>query len=448
MKLFGLRIWQTLIGFSVLVLVLGCGREPDNHKISGDIKTRIPFTSEGGAYSLQAVSLSGVKSLYEFSGQYVTFFMSPSVANNKIYGHQPKTRFLKSGDVYVPEDVLSQQLAVIYAHFQRLAALDVELGAEGVNTWPRDVGVAVRYKNEQNKYESNNAFYDGGTDSMLVVPYTQENLPIAVNAGILAHEHFHSLYYKLVEKQVFKTSAALHGQEVRVKVLNIVDKNFEISKPLPEDNDSFTTEYHALFSRGINEGLADFWAWIYTGDPDFLLRSLPSEKDYRSLNIPEKSAEEFIFPNVEIWKMEVLNRTSGLGAKGCRGNRIAYCLGSKYARLLKHLSAVVQEARGLNSQQARKIVGTAVVKSLPMLKESLLNLKAGEYFDPSSYFSLLQNSLSDLQVPEKNFLEKLVTNAAKKESANEKSVREQGELMPSMGVVPAPPLFPEVRGSK
>ncbi|WP_413288944.1 hypothetical protein [Bdellovibrio sp. HCB337] len=450
MKHFGLRIWQTLIGFSVLALVSGCSREPDTHKISGDIKTRIPFTSEGGAYSLQAVSLSGIRSLYEFSGKYVTFYMSPSVSDSKLTGHQPKTRFIKAGDVYVPEDVMSQQLAVIYAHFQRLAALDNELGAEGVNTWPRDVGVGVRYKSEGNRYETNNAFYDGSTDSMLVVPYTQNNLPIAVNAGILAHEHFHSLYFKLVEKHVFKAQQALHGKSLREEVLNIVeDKNIEISKPLPEDNDSFTTEYHALFSRGINEGLADFWAWIYTGDPDFLQHSLPSEKDQRTMNIEEKAAEEFVFPNSEIWKMEVLNRYSGAQPRGCRGVRVSYCLGSKYARLLKHFSGVVQDSRGLSSLEARKLVGTAIVKALPTLKESLLSIKTGEYFDPSSFFKMLQDALPDVQTKEKTFLEKLVVNAQKKAKIDEKSVREgETQVNPTAEIIPAPILPDEIRGRK
>ncbi len=444
MKHFGMSILQSLLGVSVIALVLGCSREPDTQQVSGDVKTRIPFAAEGGSYSLQEVVLSGISSLYEFSGRYANFYIYPSVSETKIYGHQPKTRFLKSGDLYIPEDELSQQVAVIYAHFQRLAALDIELGAGDVNRWPRDVGIAVRY-NTGKKYQTNNAFYDGTTDSMLVVPYTQDHLPIAVNAGILAHEHFHSLYYKIVEKNVFKKPMPLHGQDIRAEVLGqkIVEENHQITKPLPENNDSFIEDYHALFSRGINEGLADFWAWIYTGDPDFLQASLPTEKVGRSLNMSEAEVQAYKFPNSEVWKMRLINRFNENPEDKCRYDRVAYCLGTDYARTLKRFTNRVQSSRGLSSQDARKVVGAAIVKALPLLREGLLALKRTEYFEPTRFFNMLEKSVDGITKEEKEFLEVLVTNATKKEATQSVgSLRSSAEVIPpSAKIIPAP-LFP------
>jgi hypothetical protein len=438
-KLFGLRILQTLIGMSILGLALGCNREPDTHTVSGDIKARIPFTSEGGSYSLQEVGLSDISSLYELSGKYATFYIYPAISGNKLTGQQPKTRFIKAGDVYVPEDVLSQQLAVIYAHFQRLAILDKELGAEGVNTWPRDVGVAVRFRTPEG-LQTDNAFYEATTDSMMVVPYTQENMPIAVNAGILAHEYFHSLYYKLVEKPVFKTPGIVHVGS------HIVD-DIELSKPTPDNSDADVTEYHEFFSRALNEGLADFWAWIYTGDPDFLQVSLPNEKKYRTLNLAAGELEELVFPTSQGWKSDIDNRKFALD--GCRNGRVYYCLGTKYARVLKYFSGIVQNSRNVTTLEARKVVGAAIIKTLPLFKDALLNLKAQEYFEPIQFLVLLQNSVADLQPNEKQALQDIIKKSESLSAkANGKSLRPQGIEVLVDGKIPVPVALPTLGDKK
>ncbi|MGZ3744333.1 MAG: hypothetical protein ACXWRE_09635 [Pseudobdellovibrionaceae bacterium] len=452
MKLFGMHVLQSLLGISLLSFVLCCNREPDTYRVTGDVKTRIPWASEGGAYSLQEVTLSGITSLYELSGTYANFYIYPAVSDSKIYGHRPKTRFLKSEELYLPEDDLSQQMAVIYAHLQRLAALDREVGAGGVNKWPRDVGVSVRYA-ANGKYETNNAFYEGTTDSILVVPYTQNNLPIAVNAGILAHEHFHSLYYKLVEKYVFKKPVPLHGQEIRDEVLgqNAIERlpAPPPQKPTLENNEGFIEDYHLLFSRGINEGLADFWAWIYTGDANFIQASLPTEKESRSLDLSAAEAQNYKFPNVEIWKMRVANRFNPNVEDRCRYDKVSYCLGTEYARTLKRFTNVVQSSRGLNPQQARKLVGAAIVKALPVLKDALLTLKKTEYFEPTSFFTMVENSTEGLTGPEKEFLETLIAKAKKIETlANGKSLPASvADKAPSATITPLP-LFSERGVSK
>lgn len=426
MKLFGMRNSQCLHFFLGLVLVIlifpGCSREPDTHKVSGNVTVRIPIHSEGGSYQLREVELLGIQSLYKLSGDYVTFYIYPSVKGTKIHGSKPKARFLKSGDVYVPEDVVSQQLAVIYAHFQRLAALDVELGAEGVNTWPRDIGVLVRYREDNGALSTNSAYYDPGTDAVLVVPYTQDNLPIYVNAGVLAHEHFHSLYQKLVQKHLEpeKKNPSEEKKLKRISDLREVDLEMDkepvttqgrkATKVQPEQGDD-RDEYHALLSLGLNEGLADFWAWIYTGDPDFLQWSLPKERAARSLNLSEEALKAFVFPDSKTWRAEVANRFHV--APRCWGSRVSYCLGTKYAQMLKNFSGVIQDARGISSLEARKIVGAGVIKTLPLLKDEMLsNFNKEKYFEPYHFFSLLEEGMPDLKTEERRVLQKLVRTAA------------------------------------
>jgi hypothetical protein len=408
-KLFGTRSVQSLFGLTLIALALGCGRNSDMKQVSGDVKTRIPWTEEGGSYSLKEILLKGISSLYELSGDFATFYVYPSVQGSKITGTNPKTRFLKAGELYVPEDTMTQQMTTIYAHLQELAAMDVEMGAAGVNTWPRDVGVAVRYTMD-GAYAVNNAFYDGITDSMLVVPYTDENnLPIPVNAGILAHEHFHSLYFKLVEKKVFSQHLATHGQNIRQEVLGDSAAATADSKKIERFSKTVDSEsYHEQFSRGINEGLADFWAWVYTGDPDFLASSLPSEKTARSLSL-SSAPSDFVTAALYKHRLENVFSRSDVGEQ-CLGGRVVYCLGSEYARALKYLGGIVQDGRGLTPRQSRAVVAKAVIAALPLLRDDLLAMKGGDLFEPVKFFAMVQKNLPDLQDKEKSFLETLVKN--------------------------------------
>jgi hypothetical protein len=443
-----MSLLQSLLGIALVAATVGCGRDPETSSVSGDVKTRIPIASEGGSYSLQEVTLQGITSLYNFGGQFGNFYIYPAVTDGKLSGTQPKSRFLKAGDLYVAEDELSQQMAVIYNHLQNMAALDEEIGAGGVNKWPRDVGMAVRYRSKKG-LDSNNAFYDGALDAILVIPYTRDNLPIAVNAGILAHEHFHSLYYKLVEKDVFeKASKPLHGQQVREAVLgeSIVGEGFNISKP--ETVDAYAESFHKQFSRGINEGLADYWAWMYTGDPDFLMRSLPSEEKARTLNLTPSQLENYKFPNKEDFSARMdLGRIEFFadGSKNpCYGDGVSYCLGTDYARTLKRFAAVVQAARGVSSFEARKIVAAAIVKTLPEFRVELLKYKQNQFFSPEQFFVMLQTSMAaDVRAEEKAFLEELV--AKSNENVKKKSKVPPPSLRPSdedTGRVPTAKISP------
>ena len=417
MKLFGTRTLPGLLGITILAFAIGCSPNADTRQVSGDITVRVPWAAEGGVYSLQEILLQGISSLYELSGQFVTFYASPSVQGSKITGRAPKTRFLKSGNVWVPQDTMTQQMTVIYAHMQRLAALDEKMGAGTVNTWPRDVGVAVRYS-AHGSVMNNNAFYDGLTDSILIVPYTDEHLPIPVNAGILGHEHFHSLYFKLVEKNVFKMRLANHGEDVRSEVLGsaIVGKD-EIRAASKIVTKSDSEIYHSQFSGAINEGLADFWAWIYTGDADFLASSLPSEKASRSLH--GQSVPTIFMTAYEYdYRLKFGSQDRDIKKK-CGGDRVKYCLGTDFAILLKSFSGVVAESRVIDPIEARAIIARAVIKALPVLSTELEGRRTYDadkkewiwsesFFEPVKFFAMVQNALENAQEPEKVFVQAII----------------------------------------
>lgn len=365
-----------------------------------------------GSYKLGITELAGITDLENMTGRYVRFFMSPRITNNRLDGLSPKARFIKNSDgILIPADEITGQMVVIYSHMQKMAELDKELGAEGVNQWPRDVGLAVRVRGLG---KVNNAFYEGTTDSMLIVPYTNSNTAISINGGILAHEHFHSLFYKLA---LGKAAAGLHEKELST-VLNIDLEDTLSGRLTPGAQDTELTEkslneyYYAAITRGMNEGLADFWGWMYTGDPDFIVQSLPKEKG-RTLkvaenislgsaliegNIKEKLKSDFQFAQNNNLSMADLI----LG--------YSYTLGTEISRTMKRYADLYAKGRGMEDLQARKEVAKIVIKMLPDIREELAHYET-KTFKARTFVGILAKHTVLKTEEECGFLAALVKNA-------------------------------------
>lgn len=375
-------------------LLASCNSTTRTKDVGGNVKTRIPMPVAGGSYELQVVELLGLNYLWELSGEYATFYQTPTVVNGHLEGSAPRTRFIKSQDLYIAADTVSLQLATVYAHTQKFAALDAELGVGSVNKWPRDIGVSVQMTGGIR----NNAFYDDDTDSMLFVPYTDQNLPLAVNAGVLAHEHFHSLFFKLVtlplNEAAVKVGAKSQQGSNSTHSQDDIYQLFGIPKNKKLEEDTVITEpvaYRIVLMRGLNEGLADFWGWLYTGDTDFIAYSLPEHRDSRSLKTvdPRQRLSLFNTPTlrgrVSALTMSPKNVTANL-------NNYAYVLGVQYSRILKIVTEAIAESRQLPIVDARKEMAKLILKTLSDLKTDMLNLDQNAYYDPSTFMtSLLEN---------------------------------------------------------
>lgn len=401
MKRFGPTVCQTLIGFAALIMALGCNGKPDTRNAAGNVFVRIPFMNEGGGYSLQVVGLSGISSMYEFGGTFAKFYVTPSVdSSQKIRGTQPKSHFIKTaGNVYVPQDAdLSLPMAVIYAHLERLSALDKAVGVGDLQQGPRDVGLFVRYVNPDNgNLSTNNAFYNPDTDSILLVPFTSEELPLAINGGVLAHEHFHSLFYKLVGRRIGQKTQG-HGQEL-LQHLQGAKAAPTSSQALQDKNLTLAQKTNLFTYLGMNEGLADFWAWVYSGDPDFLASSLADEAPRRSMKLEEAEVKEFKFSRVSRWSSIV----DLLPVRSCS----IYCLGTEYAQAFKAIAEKVQETRKISSREARTLVAQGVVSALPLFAVSLKELEDNEFFEPVSFLTLFKSAMT-LKPEETAFIQGII----------------------------------------
>lgn len=385
------------------VFAVGCGQK-ESSEAQGDIQVRIPWYEEGTGYALKMVELKGISRLSQVSGQYVKFYFAPRVVGTKIRGVEPNAQFIKTEEGFVPTNEVSQQMAAIYGHLQRLAELDTAMGVGNVNTWPRSVGIGVRLPDGM----VNNAFYDGKTDSMLIVPYSDRNLPIAVNAGILAHEHFHSLFYKIVIKPLLETPVAPLMQK---SLKNNVD-NFELAlggsrastlgiEPKEFSETELREYYHLVLTRGLNEGLADFWAWVYTGDPDFISLSLPEAKKFRTLRVKSHS-----LPSREMIQGAVTTLSGG-GRVEARLTGYSYAIGTQISRVFKNYTEIYARARNKTSVVARHEVAQMIVSALPLMKADFLELtKVTDYYTPEKFFLKVISLNKDVTADEKLFIER------------------------------------------
>lgn len=395
-----------------------CAPQSETAEQTGTVRVLAPQSNSKAGYSLQTVELLGIEDLQTVTGKFVRFFLSPRITNNTLHGRPAVARFIKnkSGD-FIPANEITQQLVTIYAHTQKLAMLDEELGAGGVNQWPRDVGIGVRVKGSAG---TNNAFYDGATDSMLVVPYTQDGLAIAINGGILAHEHFHSLFFKMVLKDEAKNDAAIHSRDEFLQNNAIVHEDLagrgRREKPVligDELDEATLLKFHRLaLMRGLNEGLADFWGWMYTGNPDFIAQSLPKQKRVRSLEVSDLFGI-YELPN----KVVVRNNLELFHASGERTKfreyvtGYAYTVGTQFSRVLKRFTDIYSKERGIEDLAGRKEIAKVVIKMLPSLKSDLVE-KKDAFYSHEQFLQSFLKELGEMKKKECEFLAEVLETSA------------------------------------
>jgi hypothetical protein len=363
-----------LIVVGMLVIASACSFKKKDENLSGSVQVQIPFSIDG-QYGLRILELLTLQDLPKLSGGAAKFLMDPDSGAGILTGRAPNFRYIRNDDgVVIPTDDLSLQLVTVYAHFERLQILDEQVGAKGVLTYPRVVAVNTQIKKSDGSLDSDNALYSGKYDALLMVPYTQNFLPVMANGGVVAHEHFHALFHKLVIEP-------MSGKY-----------------PDLEKDKGLHTKYHATLLRGINEGFADVWGWIYSGDTNFVHRSLPKLGADRDLDADN------VFENIKStsWiRNEVRFETDPEAMVAT-----AYVVGHHIARVIKNFATFYRERKGIEQSQARVLVGEYLLKALPLLKQKVLNLKEGQFLSPMAALDAFSANVPDLSNEECHYFAK------------------------------------------
>jgi len=376
-----------------------CSYHQKEDSVSGDVQVQVPTYSQG-QYQMSVMSLTSIVDLTHLKGAAAHFLIDPHVFKNQLRGRQPEIHYMRnSHGVIVPTDADSLQLLTVYSQFEKLHQLDQSLNVASANKWPVTVAVNALTKDAvTGGVQEDNAFYTGQFDAYLFAPYTQNQLPLMVNAGVLAHEHFHSLYQHLVidplgDKYPDASKPTGHDDVARLKKFGLavgIDEDLT-----SDDNPSADSrvKYHSLLLRGVNEGLADVWGWIFTGDVSFVGRSLKSQEYNRNLDIPVN------WLDTKAQLMMDISTKSDLSG-------VPYEIGPQVARTMKTL--LQKHYSTLSDVEVRRKMAELVVKILPVLRDKIGSLKSDESLSLTDIITTMTSQISDLTSADCQFIDQLI----------------------------------------
>lgn len=369
---------------ALLVAILGSACSKNQATAPRNVY-QIPWPTEAGDYRIQEVTIESFDQPEAFQGHWAKILVNPYVADGVLQSSQPVGRFIRTGSqVAVPADFITLQATALYAHIERLQVLDAQVGVADRIQWPLKIGLQANVVDRESSERTgrpeallNNAIYEGRLDALLFVPYLDARLPITLNAGILAHEHFHKIFQTLVIDRLPMLRVAGGGPAAKAEWLpeeprredgredgRTTTADEPIEPATTQEKDPVTADlYNQFLLRGLNEGLADFWGWVYTGDPSFIGHSLrDGENELRRL-------DRSVVPLWTIEKCKGELRNPGRPQELRRDDdryTAAYRLGTHYARFMRRLALEISGGDE-KDPRARMIVARSLINALPMI---------------------------------------------------------------------------------
>lgn len=371
-----------LISVCVLILV-SCGKE------AGPEFVLIPQLNESGDTALIEAKIETLSDPHVAEGPVAIVYENPLLTSNGVSGSPAEPRLSQSDQVWIPLDISSSSALAIYYGLEQIKKFDDRVIPEFSVTWPRRV---VFDLNIAGSGVVNNAFYFGQSDIMAIVPYTMGGLPVAFNSGILAHEHFHAHFHKLLGERVLShqqkhfenLSDHLHAPSAQA---NCGLNDLEPSKIKSSDED-FIQIVNTFILRGWNEGLADFYASMVTGMPNSFDQTLNLEG---SRKIDEKPGAILSREVFEVTLSSDLNSSLGKKSSGCQILGLSYFMGTQVARSL-YEKAKPENQKALRPEDRERAVRLTFQK-LRNLITSLESLVKLEKLSPSWIVEKLSEEL-------------------------------------------------------
>ena len=256
-------------------------------KGGGDIRYLLPWRDANGIYRLQEVTLTTLISPYELKGGAAEIYNKSSLTDSGYGGSIARPHLTHSGDVYVPLDVESSIAISVYAQLEHIYFFEQRLGVTSQVSWPRKVGVELNM-NGRGGTVHDNAHYFTRLDVMGLLPYTATGVPLSLNHGIVAHEHFHAHFQRQV---IGRLHHVIESTISSLERLFYPTFNVTPTAPLTVSGNPTSETLNNFTLRAWNEGLADLFAAIYTGSPDIFGASLPARAAERALDVRSTDGE-------------------------------------------------------------------------------------------------------------------------------------------------------------
>ena len=235
-----MRRWLVVI----LLVLTNCTSKSSK---CGD-KALLLWPDSGGTYVFQEVLLRTLGSLYRLKGTAAEIYYESGLDESGFTSAPAEPHLTNSGGVCVPEDVGSSLTVNAYAQFEHLYDFEIELGTDAQLTWPRRVGVEIHLEGEFMDIE-NNAHYYGQQDVITLVPYSLNDLPMSLNQGIVAHEHFHAHF----QSQALSAMEKLNREKAGLLYDAIESRPDVFASPVDKDSRSFMNVVFTLKSEELEK---------------------------------------------------------------------------------------------------------------------------------------------------------------------------------------------------
>ena len=318
----------------ILLSLLLAGCSQGGQQNGGDTKFLLPWPDVNGNYTLQEVTIETLSNPTELRGEAAEVYSQATFSSGGFKDTIARPRVTKSGDVYIPQDAESATAIAVYAQFDKLLKYEKQLGTRSQLNWPRKVSIQLNLSGSEINIHDN-AHYFMAYDVIGLVPYTKSGVPVALNQGIVAHEHFHAHFQSQVMNPLnLMTDSVVSALE------DIFYPLFSWGALPAAGGSKMGTQSPRMLNnivlRGWNEGLADLFASIYTGKSEFFSPSLPGPiakiRDLDAAAGPLLSGESFekYFGKAALPDEQMA--------------RIAYGQGTALARLLYGLAHTGQES--------------------------------------------------------------------------------------------------------
>lgn len=317
------------------LLLVGCSQRFQK----GPHQYLIPFLNEDGSYSWREVEITTLNSPTKLEGSTAVIHYNPTSAGSRSWGPPMEPKLKRSGDVWVPLDTPSAVALSTYATLEAIRRWEASVHPAAESVYPRKIILELSARGADGPVVDN-AFFEPRSNVMVFVPFRSSGIPLSVNQGVVAHEHFHAQFHH----QMFRST------------LQILDEKFSgLSLDL-----KLNVAYNLEVLRAWNEGLADFYAYSFTHQPRFF--------DVSKLTMPGSSlvrALDFAFESLsEKFMSETANNKDTINDKGdtCLAGS-PYCLGTQVARMLYQMSEG-------NPSKAHSLL-RALYESFPSWQKSL-----------------------------------------------------------------------------
>lgn len=385
-----------LVGALVLATNAGCGTSKEELQ---SVRVQIPWAGPDGIHSLQVVELKTLKTLSSFEGEAAQVRVDPFNASGDTNSMTPHFRYFRTRDgILVPTNFESLQMATAYAHMERLMELDKFVGAFRFLQWPRWIGILK----DQSKTAGggrivNNAYYFSPKDMIVLAPYEKDDLPMTMNGGIIAHEHFHAIFQHMVLSDLKWESKGL----LEVNLNGTDEHDFRHSVPPPKaeeklasantksdevdstdkkiSDEELNNRINVVLVRALNEGLADVWGWLYSGNENFIEPTLKELTRERTLSSSAKTIGAGLLPTDTYLRQRVLEFMLSQSETGTTVN-LSYAVGTYFSRLMRGIflsmrtgqkAFKLSDQREQSSLRERREWAEILILNMPKLAERI-----------------------------------------------------------------------------